>query len=545
MRALARSLLAIAGLALAACSGDLEGGPPRPTSPGGGTVRIPDTCTEPALPIVEDMRRLSATQYRRSIEVLFDGRVAPSDRYPELGLALGTGYSTEGGLSDIGEQAVEDVVYAAEDVALAAHEVLGELLPCSAGRACAETFVDTYARRAYRRPPDAAERAALLATFDAETADGASFDEAIALVVVHLLEAPQFLYAVEDAAASRRPLSGYELATRLSFLLTDAIPDDALLDDAASGALDDRDGLIAAAARVLDSPRADTAIARFLREWTGTTEVSPADKSADLFPDFDAALARSMNESFDRFAREAIRQGTVRELLRSSDAWVDGTMADFFGVADPGGWARVSLDPARYSGILTQPALLASLAHSDRTSYVYRGRFLRRRLLCEDLGTPPANATAEDAEIRAALPPSPTGLDHSLAVRSSPSCARCHDRIDPAGLAFERFDAIGRYHETDELGRTLDVSGTLVDVRGTELPFEGPVEMLEGLASEPAVSECFARHVFRFTTSRLETPRDACAIAEIRTALDGSGQLRDALLGLVGSDAFRFREEAP
>lgn len=545
MRALARSLLALAGLALAACSGDLEGGPTRPTSPGGGTVRIPDTCTEPALPIVEDMRRLSATQYRRSIEVLFDGRVAPSDRYPELGLALGTGYSTEGGLSDIGEQAVEDVVYAAEDVALAAHEVLGELLPCSAGRACAETFVDTYARRAYRRPPDAAERAALLATFDAETADGATFDEAIALVVVHLLEAPQFLYAVEDAAASRRSLSGYELATRLSFLLTDSIPDDALLDDAASGALDDRDGLIAAAERVLDSPRADTAIARFLREWTGTTEVSPADKSADLFPDFDTALARSMNESFDRFAREAIRQGTVSELLRSSDAWVDGTMADFFGVADPGGWTRVSLDPARYSGILTQPALLASLAHSDRTSYVYRGRFLRRRLLCEDLGTPPANATAEDAEIRAALPPSPTGLDHSLAVRSSPSCARCHDRIDPAGLAFERFDAIGRYHETDELGRTLDVSGTLVDVQGAELPFEGPVEMLEGLAGEPAVSECFARHVFRFTTSRLETPRDACAIAEIRTALDGSGQLRDALLGLVGSDAFRFREEAP
>jgi hypothetical protein len=274
--------------------------------------------------------------------------------------------------------------------------------------------------------------------------------------------------------------------------------------------------------------------------------VSPADKSAELFPDFDTTLARSMNESFDRFARQAVREGTMVELLRSSDAWVDGPMAGFFGVAAPGGgWARVTLDPARYSGVLTQPALLASLAHSDRASYVYRGRFLRRRLLCEDLGTPPANATAQDAEISAELPADPTGLDHSLAVRRNPSCARCHNRIDPAGLALERFDAIGRYHETDELGRTLEVSGTLIDVAGSDVPFADHVEMLEGLAGEPEVNECFARHVFRFSMSRLETPRDACAIAEIRTALEGSGQIRDALFGLVGSDAFRFREEAP
>lgn len=542
-------VLLVASTAAAGCTGNLEGGPSHPVGPSGtGPVRIPTTCTAPASPASTEMRRLSATQYRRSIEVLFDGHVAASERYPGLGVALATGYSTEGGFDDIGEQAVEDVVYAAEDVALSVHDALGALLPCAsaADRGCAETFVDRFGRRAYRRTLTADERTALLSTFDDAVADGATFDEAIALVADHLLQTPQFLYAVEDAAPARRALGGFEIATRLSFMLTDAIPDDALLDDAEAGALGTPEGVAVAAERLLDSERADTAIARFLREWSGTGQVSPADKSPELFPDFDAALARSMNESFDRFARATIREGSMEDLLLSSDAFVDGEMAAFFGVTAPAsGWARVTLDPARYSGILTQPALLASLAHSDRTSYVYRGRFLRRRLLCEDLGTPPANATAEDTEIATTLPPNPTGLDHSLAVRRNPSCGRCHNRIDPSGLAFERFDAIGQYHETDELGRTLSVEGTLIDVRGTDIAFADHAEMLEGLSAEPAVTECFARQVFRFTLSRHELPEDACAIAEIRNALASSGEIRQALLGMVSSDAFRYRQEAP
>jgi hypothetical protein len=484
--------------------------------------------------------------------VLFDGRLAASSQYPgTVGKSI-TGYSTEPALNDIGSGGAEQLMFAAEDVALQVPAALPQLLPCAAstpGEPCVNTFLDKYGVRAYRRPLTATERTELLNEYRAGVASGASFSESMAMVVDHLLQMPQFLYLVEQAGGTGRALNGYELASRLSFMLTDAIPDDALL--AAAPNLGDPATLESQATRLLASPQANTTLARFFREWTGTVQVSPGDKDQTVFPFFDAAHAQSMNDSFDRFVLDQVRnQGTLRTLLRSTDAFVDANMASFFGVSAPpaGQWAKVTLDPTRYTGVVTQPAMMASLAHSSASSFVFRGKFIRKQLLCENLGMPPPNAQQTFNTIP--LPPNPTGKDISAAIVARPDCSGCHALMNPAGLSFEQFDALGQWRTTYASGKTIDPTGVLPSVGGRpgvaghDLTFTNHVSMMEQLASEPTVSTCLATQVFRFTFSRLDTAADVCAIQDIGDAVKAAGgSLSEAILAITATDAFTHRSD--
>lgn len=493
-----------------------------------------------------DMRRMTELQYRRTIAAIFDDRVAPSDQFPAPSGETPTGFSTELGAREVSEHDIEQIVYAAEDVAEGVVAVLPELLPCASDEApdeaCVDAFLDRYARRAYRRALTDDERDRLVGAWSLAVGDGASFADAIGLLVDEMLQTPQFLYVVEYAAATARPLEGFEVASRLSFLLWDAIPDDELLDLAESGELADPEAIVAQAERMLASPNADTTVARFFREWTQTRALTTADKSPELFPSFDTQLASSMNESFDRFTVATLREdGTLDDLLRSTEAWVDAPMAELFAIDPPegGAWTKVTLDADRYRGLLTQPALLAALAHSDRSSYVYRGAFLRRRLLCQNLPPPPANAMGVHLD----LPPDPTAKDESAARIARADCGGCHSLIDPGGLALETFDALGRYAPTDALGRTIDPSGTLLGVGGGDLAFTDHADMIDQLAVQPELRTCFARNLFRFALSRMETVDDECTIADIEAVLDDTdGDLAAALVAIVGTDAFAQRE---
>jgi len=488
-----------------------------------------------------DLRRLTPLQYQRAIADVFGGSVAPSPRYPGANGKSVTGFSTEPDLNAVSAQGVENLLYASEDVAESFANALPSLLPCSqssADEGCIGKLLDVFGRRAYRRTLTQPERDALLGAYRGGVQSGASFTEAAAMVVDQMLQSPQFLYLIEDAAPTVRKLSGTEIASRLSFALLDTIPDDALLDAAEHGGLQSEDDIVAQAKRLLASPKADTTLARFFREWSGTKKVSPADKLQVTFPNFDQKHADSMNASFDRFVVGVVRDGgNLRAILRSSDAWVDANMASFFGVDAPksDGFVKVSLDPNRYSGILTQPALLASLAHSSDTSYVFRGRFVQKQLLCTTIGTPPADAQAQFQKIM--LPPNPTAKDVSQSVQMRNPCGGCHSIIDPAGLALEHFDALGQFRDRYATGQTIDVTGTLTNVSG--LAFDGPVDMMEKLSKQPAVMQCFAKQVFRFGISRMDDTADACAVKSIEDALASSnGRIDEALFALVRSDAF-------
>jgi hypothetical protein len=550
----ARSWLALS-LLVASCDGSITGHRSSPSTPSGPPTQTDDgryVCDDAVHPAATQARRLTRLEYQNSIDVLFDGRLDPSSQYPgTVGKSI-TGYSTEAALNDIGSGGAEQLMFAAEDVALQLPAALPQLLPCAASspnESCVNTFLDVYGTRAYRRPLTTGERNDLLDEYRAGVASGGSFSDSMAMVVDHLLQMPQFLYLAEASAGSVRALDGYELASRLSFMLTDSIPDDELL--AAAPNLTDPATIDAQATRLLTSSRANTSLARFFREWTGTVQVSSADKDPAFFPSFDAAHAQSMNDSFDRFVLDQIRnQGTLRTLLRTTDAFVDANMAALLGLPAPpaGQWAKVTLDDKRYSGIVTQPAMLASLAHSAESSFVFRGTFIRKQLLCENLGMPPPDAQATFNTIP--LPPNPTGKDISAAVVARAECSGCHALMNPAGLSMEQFDAIGQWRTTYSSGKTIDPTGVLPQVGGRpgvaghDLTFTDHVSMMEQLANEPTVATCVATQVFRFTFSRLDTSSDVCAIQGVGDALKASGgTLSDAILAITATDAFTHRSD--
>ena len=503
-------------------------------------------CDEGPYPVATEARRLTPVEYGNAIRDIFDARVAPSGQYPGGYGKSSTGYSTAPNLYTVGEQTATALMQAGEDVAEGVAEVLGELLPCAQdaepSSACTEQFVDTFVARAYRHPLSAEERGPLLDTYQGGRASGASFAEAIAMLTSHALQSPQFLYITEAAAGEGRALDAYEIASRLSFYFWQTIPDAELLALAASGELSDPVARGNAAQRLLADPRADHVLHRFFREWTQTEDVQPGDKDPALVDGFDEAYAASMAESFDRFAADQARTGTLASLLTGRDVWVDAHMASFFGV--PGGaseWEKVTLDE-RYSGLVTQPLLLASAAHYDTTSYVFRGRFLRKRLLCTELGAPPADAQAQFDS--AQKPANPSGKDLSQVVTSNPTCAGCHSIIDPGGLALENFGALGQYRASYPSGKAIDASGVMTSVGDHQVAFADYKELLAALADEPGVATCLGKQLVRFAMSRSDTVRDACAVQAVGDVLAApDGLIADALIALVSSDSFGYRRD--
>jgi hypothetical protein len=183
---------------------------------------------------------------------------------------------------------------------------------------------------------------------------------------------------------------------------------------------------------------------------------------------------------------------------------------------------------------------MASLAHTTTSSYVFRGRFIRERLLCQPIPPPPASAQTQFASI--ALPTNPTGRETSLAVRNNGTCGSCHNLIDPSGLAFEHFDGIGQYRASYDSGKAIDEGDVLTGVGGTTIQFSNHINLLEQLAASPTVEACFAAQIFRFSMSRTESKQDACAINQVQQAYAAQGDRLDtALLAFVMTNAFRSK----
>jgi hypothetical protein len=496
------------------------------------------------------MRRLTEQQYENAVRDLFKGQVAASAAFPagELGSSR-TGFSTEPGVNLVTALGAEKVLDAADDVALAVADKLPALLPCAAsgGDACAGSFIDDVGRRAYRRPLTADERSGLLALFHKASGPDA-FKDGIALVVDTILQAAPFLYIIErgkpvSGQAAVVELTGYEIAARLSFLLWDSLPDAALLDAAARGTLATGKDIRAQAERMLADAKARATIVRFGREWTRLHVWKAGDKASRDFTD---PLAQAMQTEFDLFMQNAFLQqgGTMATLLSSPATQANTALATFYGVGAPAGatatqFKPLTLDASSRAGLLTLPAFLSSTSHDNEPSYVQRGVFVLKNLLCQDLPAPPPDA----AERQPSFPSGATQRQKSAAIRAVAECGACHTQIDQIGLGFDGYDEIGRARTTLPGGGAVDPTGTITggpaEVEG---PFHGVVELATRLAGSRAVQSCLARQWLRFAVSRLDGGGDACAVSHLDTAMSGSGQsLREMVLALTGSEEFRFR----
>ncbi len=542
-------------LTLVGCGDDGPGAPkPQPTTPTPTTTEThsapeSDTGTPPCVspePPDAPLRLLTRTEVDRSVEAVTGVPGTARVRLPKDPTVHGfEGYAA---VSTVSQLAADGYLRSAEDVTAAIDwSTLAPCDPASGDRACAESFVDTFGRRAFRRSLTPEERDIFLGLFD-DLVPTEGFPGALATIVQAMLQSPQFLYRLElgDGAVQGTSvrLTAHELGARLASTFWASTPDEELLALADDDSLRDPAVLAAQVDRMLADPRAHEVFGRWVEQWTGATDLDTQPKDATAYPEWSPALAADLREELRRTATSTVfdGEGTLDALLTEPVTWVNGPVAALYGVpgpAVPTDWIEVELPADERAGLLTRAAFLTDAAHSNQTSIVHRGLFVFEQLTCGVQPPPPG-----DLDIT--LPP----LDDTLSTRerfarhtTDPLCAGCHDRLDPVGLGFEHYDALGKWRDFEGDGVPVDASGVLT--YGSQAgPFSGAVELSAMLADDPAVERCFVTQWFRSTWGREPGAGDTCAVEALNAAFV-DGDVQTLLRAIPTTDAYTVRRVQP
>jgi hypothetical protein len=401
-------------------------------------------------------------------------------------------------------------------------------------------FITTLGRRAYRRELGSDEMARYQALYDLGPSVFESGDaraDGAQLVIEALLQAPHFVYRTElgDDGAS---LSGYEIASKLSFLLRNTTPNDELLDVAAAGDLDDPARVAQIAREMLEAPGAAEAIGRFHRELFGLDRYLSIAKDPNVFPEHDEGINPTLARAEELFLDRLFREGLgLEELLTSTLAFANEELSPFYGVEVSGAQLEVvDLGPER-PGLFTRLGFLAYNGTLRDPDSIHRGVEINRTMFCASLSPPPG--------ILPALPnvePGQTNRERVNAHTGPGTCgASCHaPLINPIGFAFENFDAMGQLRDTDN-GKPVDTSGEYRFADGLKT-FNGAPELMALIAESPQAHACFARHLSEFGLGRDLDERDRELIDGLqRASRSESESIKELLMAVVVSPAFGRR----
>src|SRR5690606_2384928 len=249
------------------------------------------------------------------------------------------------------------------------------------------------------------------------------------------------------------------------------------------------------------------AIASFHRQWLGSAHLLTANKDAEAFPEYSAELAQAMLQEQARFTQEVILRGDglLRTLLTADYSYPSTEVASIYGAVQPAPLEGAVLLPDERSGLLTQAAFLAAHAKHRETSPVHRGIIVRENVMCQIIPPPPPGVDTTLPPQEEATSTRERFAQHLL----DPSCAGCHKLMDPIGLGFEHYDALGKFRQMEGLVQ-IDASGELVG-DGPPKNFQNAVELTHLLADSVTVSDCVARQWFRFSLGRIESESDSCS----------------------------------
>lgn len=533
----------VALVALGACTGQISGGADGP----GGASAPNDGWPSFAPTTSYGLRRLTTEQYLATVKTLLGvsstgmptiEKVPPAAGFSAIGAA--TAAVSGGGVASF-EDAARFLAHAAFDV----NGPRAQLVPCTPtgpdDSACLGNFVSAFGPRAFRRPlttDEVTRYTAVAAQAAAATGDAWQGLEAITSA---FLQSPSFLYLTEVGTpdpmnAGRFKYTGYEMASRLSYFLTNDMPDVTLLAAAASGALATPEGVQAEATRLLATPAAHDAVRGFFAAMLSLDNLDTLTRPTALFPQFTPTLGAAMKQEMALVLDDLVftRDGDYRTLFDQQETFVNAELAALYGIPAPAGtgFSRVTLPVGSHrAGLLGQAGVLAARDHSDGTSPTRRGLFVLTRLLCRDLPlAPPAGLT---------IPPPPTGLltaRQKLAEHASnATCASCHTVTDPVGLSLEHFDAMGVYREDDH-GIAIDDTGVL-----DGKTYQGEPGLGVLLRDHPALGPCLIQSLYGVGVGHLPTEFDRVPFGALTRTWQSSGaRIRAMLSAIVASDGFRY-----
>lgn len=412
--------------------------------------------------------------------------------------------------------------------------------PSTDGEACVREFIETFVRRAFRRPLEEIEVQALLDIYGLALDAGDDENEGLKLIVRAALTSPHFIYRVEidpdPESQEAHPLGAFELASRLSYFLWSSTPDDTLLDLAQSGELLDSSVLAEQVDRMLDDPKSAALVDNFAGQWLFTRAL--ADKSPDymVFEEFDDELRTSMKSEADLFFGEFLKEDgpSLNNLIDSDFTFLNNRLADHYGLDAVSGSAltRTNLSTKERGGLLRQGSWLTVTSNPDRTSPVKRGKWILENLLCDAPPPPPAGVEGfkpEDLEAE-------TQRELLAQHRNDPACSGCHSIMDPLGLAMENYDGIGRWR-TEDKNSAIDASGEFEDEA-----FQTQEQFIALLVKDPRLSSCATEKVFTYALGRAPDKTDEPYLINIDEEFQAEGlTLRTLFKLIVQSEPFRYR----
>jgi hypothetical protein len=517
---------------------------------GGGTGYDPNRIQPAPL----SLRRLSAFQYVESIRILLGDAAAaavtsPVQAHDENYLSV---HNSAVALSPEAIDAYETNAFAAVQAAyLGAGDEESPQNPWQwchpislEDTNCMSEVVYRMGRMIFRRPLTETEMLRWRFVGMQAAAEFSNYNLGIEFVIAGLLQSPFFLYIVEighpdPADPGTRWLSPFELATRMSFLLTGATPTEGLLDAAANDELSTVTGRQETATSLLELAPAKQSLRQFFEERLRLDTLESLTKDSLLFPTYTPGVRSSLKEEalllFDHIVWE--RDEDVRKVLTAPYTFADATLRlfyDFPREADAGvGFSKISYDAGSpRSGFLTQGAFLSAFAHHRRTSPTLRGRFVRESLLCQPVDPPPANVNTTLPDLGPDDPPM-TMRQRLAGHQSNLSCATCHAIMDPLGFAFEHFDGAGVYRENEE-GLSLDTSGVLWGQT-----FDDAKGLASILGSREEVASCLVRHLYRYAVGHMEVSGEHEQLILLDYLFEIRGyRLKGFLVDLVSSPLF-------
>jgi hypothetical protein len=380
---------------------------------------------------------------------------------------------------------------------------------------CAQAFVLKLAERAFRHPLDDREKSSLITVFTEMTAAGGTVQEATQFAVSAIFESPSFLYRTEFGAnAQEGPLTPYELASQLSYFVTDGPPDEQLLAAAAANMLGTPELIGPHVDRMLSTPAARLNLSAGMIASIGLTRVLNVVIDSAKTPEFNAGVAASMYHESELFVKDVLwNGGKVPELVTSRKAFINAGLASLYGVAAPtavdaDGFGLVEL-PAQRAGLLTSLSFLTSRSRPDEASVVGRGLSVNDAVLCQQNPAFPDSLKDAIAAV--------TNTQGSLSERekadyrsANPPCMGCHLSFDAFGISLDNFDIIGRYRTEDHEKRPINPVVTLPASAGGTV-VNSAAEMGQALASTGAFSACAATKLLTYALAETGVNGKSCA----------------------------------
>lgn len=490
------------------------------------------------------VRRLTHSQYNHTVRDLLGDQTQPANGFPKEDFVRGFKNQLEGqGISPLLAEAYGK---AAERLALGAfrggdHR---ELIPSKTGSLTdasrAEAFVRQFGLKAFRRPLTDREARLYQDLCLQEVGRTGDFLDGAKIVVETMLLSPHFLFRVERGPDGS--FEQYEIASRLSYFIWDTMPSAEMFNAAEEGAFSTVEQIEAQARRMLEDPRAKRSMEQFLAQWLRFDRVLTATRDRRRYRQFNAEISAAMLEETRRLFNHLVWEDeNFMEFYTADYTYLSTTLAQLYGLPEPvEEFARVDYPKeSGRSGVLGHGSFLVVTSKPAETSPTERGLFIRNHFLGQEVPAPPPGVNTTLPEIAEDRPM--TNRQRLELHLNSESCSSCHRLIDPIGLGFEQYDAIGVFREgftlqfgggrrggagANNIELDLDPSGYIQGIEGSQ--FSSPKELGRILAENEACQRCVVKQLFRYAFGREETADDRPMI--------------DATFGRFRDSGFRFRE---